>query len=162
MKVLLTHIRREIFHACWEVLLDDDFIVAYFHGVVVECKDGVTRRLYPRIFTYSADYPEKYVAVVHTLLVSMTYPQPRRVLMATVRDKGGCPCPRCLIKFNEIPNIGTENDRSVRRTRARRDDPARREAVEQARNFIYKDGYVVNSAKVEDLLKPSSLVPTMV
>ena len=46
-------------HACWNILLDDDFLHAYIHGVVVKCADGITRRLYPRIFTYSADYPEK-------------------------------------------------------------------------------------------------------
>jgi hypothetical protein len=34
---------------------------AYEHGFVCKCPDGVTRRLYPRIFTYSADYPEKQV-----------------------------------------------------------------------------------------------------
>ncbi|KAF7985138.1 hypothetical protein HWV62_7692 [Athelia sp. TMB] len=55
----MTHCRRELLHAQWELLLDDDFIMAYQHGIVVECGDGVTRRIYPRVFTYSADYPEK-------------------------------------------------------------------------------------------------------
>jgi hypothetical protein len=31
------------------------------HGIVIECCDGITRRFYPRILTYSADYPETYV-----------------------------------------------------------------------------------------------------
>jgi Plavaka transposase len=48
-----------VFHAQWAILLDEDFIHAYRHGIVVECLDGVMRRFYPRIFTYSADYPEK-------------------------------------------------------------------------------------------------------
>ncbi len=56
---VLTHLRRELFHASWHTLLDSEFIQAYEHGMVVKCKDGVIRRLYPRIFTYSADYPEK-------------------------------------------------------------------------------------------------------
>ena len=34
---------------------------AYEHGIVMKCSDGVTCRIFPRIFTYSADYPEKYV-----------------------------------------------------------------------------------------------------
>jgi hypothetical protein len=34
---------------------------AYRDGMIVKCSDGVQRRLFPRIFTYSADYPEKYV-----------------------------------------------------------------------------------------------------
>jgi hypothetical protein len=29
--------------------------------MVVKCADGIERRVYPRIFTYSADYPEKWV-----------------------------------------------------------------------------------------------------
>ena len=41
------------------MLLDDDFIEAYKNGIVVKCFDGVMRRVYPRIFTYSANYPEK-------------------------------------------------------------------------------------------------------
>ena len=56
---LLTHCRRELFHASWAILLDDKFMHAYEHGMVIDCKDGVRRRVYPRIFTYSADYPEK-------------------------------------------------------------------------------------------------------
>lgn len=59
-KILLTHCRREIFQAAWTILLDDpEFMHTYHHGIVVDCADGVRRRLYPRIFTYSADYPEK-------------------------------------------------------------------------------------------------------
>jgi len=60
-KHLITHCNRELFHAQWEILLDDDFLAAYDHGILIQCHDGVTRRLYPRIFTYSADYPEKSV-----------------------------------------------------------------------------------------------------
>jgi hypothetical protein len=61
-KQVLTHTRRELIHAVWEFLLDDEFIEAYHHGIPMMCGDGVMRRIYPRIFTYSADYPEKYVA----------------------------------------------------------------------------------------------------
>lgn len=43
----------------WDILLDDDFMYAYEHGFIIECADGVIRRLFPRFFTYSADYPEK-------------------------------------------------------------------------------------------------------
>jgi hypothetical protein len=60
-KEILTHCRRELMHAVWRVLLDDDFLHAYKYGIVIKCHDGVERRVYPRIFTYSADYPEKYV-----------------------------------------------------------------------------------------------------
>jgi hypothetical protein len=45
--------------AVWRLLLDDEFLEAYTHGLVIKCVDGITRRVFPRIFTYSADYPEK-------------------------------------------------------------------------------------------------------
>ena len=61
---LLMHCRRELFHAQWCVLLDDEFLDAYEHGIVITCSDQVKRRIFPRIFTYSADYPEKYVAAL--------------------------------------------------------------------------------------------------
>ena len=57
---LVTHCRRELLQAQWELLLDDEFITAYKHGIVIECYDAIWRRFYPRIFTYSADYKEKY------------------------------------------------------------------------------------------------------
>jgi hypothetical protein len=60
-KDILTFCRRELMHEVWKFLLDDDFLQAYHYGTVVRCYDGVERRIYPRIFTYSADYPEKYV-----------------------------------------------------------------------------------------------------
>ena len=44
------------------VLLDDDFIEAYEWGIIIECIDGITRLCFPRIITYSADYPEKCAA----------------------------------------------------------------------------------------------------
>jgi hypothetical protein len=53
------HCHRELTHAQWLILLDDDFLHAFKHGIVIECCDGKCRRFYPRIFTYSADYPEK-------------------------------------------------------------------------------------------------------
>lgn len=54
-----THCRRELFHEQWRAILDEHFLHAYEHGIVIICCDGITRRFYPRIFTYSADYPEK-------------------------------------------------------------------------------------------------------
>ncbi len=57
---ILTHCRRELMHGVWRILLDEDFIHAYKYGMVVKCAlDGIERRVYPRFFTYSADYPEK-------------------------------------------------------------------------------------------------------
>ena len=58
-KDILTHCRRELMHGVWSFLLDEDFQHAYKHGIVVQGQDRIERRVYPRIFTYSADYPEK-------------------------------------------------------------------------------------------------------
>ena len=57
---LITFCRRELIHACWSLLLDEKFCDAYAHGTLITFPDGIVRRVYPRIFTYSADYPEKY------------------------------------------------------------------------------------------------------
>ena len=54
--------RHELAHAAQRVLLNDpDFVKACREGIVVLCQDGVLRRLFPRLLTYSADYPERLV-----------------------------------------------------------------------------------------------------
>jgi hypothetical protein len=58
----MTYCHRESIHAQWKILLDDDFVEAWKHGIVILCCDGIERQFYPRIFTYSADYVEKSVA----------------------------------------------------------------------------------------------------
>ncbi|KIJ57944.1 hypothetical protein HYDPIDRAFT_34653 [Hydnomerulius pinastri MD-312] len=137
-----THCRRELFHAQWRVLLDDDFVYAYTHGLALTCCDGVKRRLYPRIFTYSADYPEK-------------------VLIACIRNLGACPCPRCLIPKDRVHNMGSERDMLQRHILARSDTEERRRKVTAARRLIYEQQYVVDTPQVEALLKDESLVPTV-
>ena len=91
---LLMHCKRELVHAVWKILLDNDFIQAYKNSIVVKCFDRITRRVYPRIFTYSADYPEKWVSLACLLT---GYWMVWRVILATIQDKGLCPCPCCLI-----------------------------------------------------------------
>ncbi len=41
------------------ILKDKEFQKACCEGILVKCWDGIVRRLFPRLFTYSADYPEK-------------------------------------------------------------------------------------------------------
>ncbi|KAG2112883.1 hypothetical protein DEU56DRAFT_749192, partial [Suillus clintonianus] len=54
-----THLKRELMHAIWGLILDGKFMEAYEHGIVIWCSDGITQRVFPRFFSYSADYPEK-------------------------------------------------------------------------------------------------------
>jgi len=58
-KDILAHCRRALMHGVWKHLLDDEFLHAYRYGMIVQCYDGTERCVYPRICTYSADYPEK-------------------------------------------------------------------------------------------------------
>jgi hypothetical protein len=75
-KALLTHCRREIFQAAWLILIQDpEFLNAYVNGMIVDCIDGVRRRIFPRFFTYSADYPEKYVFFPTNLHMLIEKPQ---------------------------------------------------------------------------------------
>ena len=46
-------------HTIWSHLLDEEFMEAYINGMLVECVDGIIRRFFLRIFTYSTDYPKK-------------------------------------------------------------------------------------------------------
>jgi hypothetical protein len=54
-----TFCKRELMHAIWRLLLDDKFMDAYEHGIIIKCSDSITRWVFPRFFIYSADYPEK-------------------------------------------------------------------------------------------------------
>ncbi|RDB16223.1 hypothetical protein Hypma_003115 [Hypsizygus marmoreus] len=138
-KDILTHCRRELMHAVWKFLLDDEFIHAYTYGIVIKCHDGIERRVYPRIFTYSADYPEK-------------------VLLATIRDKGLCPCPRCLVRKSQVDRMGYVTDMKTRVDQARK---YLWNKVKRAREYIYSNAFPINGVAVNDLLKPTSSVPTV-
>ncbi|KAG8945266.1 hypothetical protein FRC04_001106 [Tulasnella sp. 424] len=138
---LLQHCKRELFQAVWNAMMDPEFLEAYRHGIVVQCGDGITRRLFPRIFTYSADYPEK-------------------VLIATIRNLGNCPCPLCLVHRDNIHLLGTTQDQQTRSDQERIDDEDRRRRVTLARNIIYQQGYAPGNEHSENFLKKDSLVAT--
>ncbi|KAK7022667.1 hypothetical protein R3P38DRAFT_3196064 [Favolaschia claudopus] len=139
---VLAHCRRELMHAVWAKILDDDFMDIYEHGIVIECHDGISRRFYPRFFTYSADYPEK-------------------VLLTGIRNLGACPCPRCKIPKDKISGLGTKNDDKARTRDERKDDTSYRAKIASARRHIYELGKGIKSAVVERILSPQSLVPTL-
>ncbi|KAF8834278.1 hypothetical protein BDN67DRAFT_992701 [Paxillus ammoniavirescens] len=115
---LLAHCKRELIHAIWRILLDDKFVEAYKNGILIKCHDGVVCRVYPRIFTYSADYPEK-------------------IILATIHDKGICPCPRYTIPKSSFGHLGFATDFSARISHARKYLQSK---IEAARHAIYQLG----------------------
>ncbi|RPD53352.1 hypothetical protein L226DRAFT_473339 [Lentinus tigrinus ALCF2SS1-7] len=135
----LRWLRCELMQKIWELILNDKFKDAYRHGVVVECADGVIRRLFPRLFVYSADYPEK-------------------VLIAAMRHLGECPCPRCLIKMKQINAAGTTVD-TQRRAHKRVDTEALQYTINRVRASIFKNGLPMASKRAKDPLKNLSLFP---
>jgi Plavaka transposase len=58
---VITHCRRELYHAVITLILKGEFAEAYRNGIVIEFPDGVSRRIFPRFYCYSADYPEKFM-----------------------------------------------------------------------------------------------------
>ena len=55
----LTHLKRELMHSAYELILNSNFMESYKDGVIITCYDGIQRRLFVRLLTYSGDYPEK-------------------------------------------------------------------------------------------------------
>lgn len=140
---LLTHCQRELFHEQWRYLLDNEFVHAYCHGIVVTCYDGLKRRFYPRILTYSADYPEK-------------------ILLASIKNLGSFPCPRCNVTMDNIPAMGKKRDQANRTRTARTDDEEKRSRVAKARSLIYDGNHPVTSTLLNGHLAYGLLVPTNV
>ena len=60
-----THCRRELYHAVVERILKGEFEEVYKSGIIIRFPDGVYRRVFPRFYCYSADYPEKYGTFSH-------------------------------------------------------------------------------------------------
>jgi hypothetical protein len=54
---MLRHLRRELVHAVWLILMDEDFMHAYIHGIELDEDDLYV--FFPRCLTDSNDYPEK-------------------------------------------------------------------------------------------------------
>ncbi|KAI9065463.1 hypothetical protein FKP32DRAFT_1567909, partial [Trametes sanguinea] len=136
---VLTFCKRELMQRIWMLLLDDEFLDAYENGIVVVCGDGVTRRIFPRILTYSADYPEK-------------------ILLTALKPLSRHPCPRCLVSKDELCLAGTPQDMHDRRAHKREDTPALKRRIAKARKLVFK-GASLGSKRVQDLLEAEGLNP---
>jgi hypothetical protein len=85
-----------------------------------------------------------------------------RILLASIRNLGCCPCPRCLIPLSRAHQFGMARDKRQRLTLARIDNKHCQAMVAAARRLIYNKHTQVNGAAIENLLKEESLVPTLV
>lgn len=81
-----------------------------------------------------------------------------RVLLATIWDKGLCPCPRCLTPKAKFDLMGRHNDSGPRKTLR----TYMHNLVTRACSFIYDKAIPIMGVAVEETLKPMSLVPTLV
>jgi hypothetical protein len=82
-----------------------------------------------------------------------------RVLIATIRNQGLCPCPRCLVPQSKLDQMGSNIDMKNRTEKARKYLP---DNVRNARRAIYELGRPIGGAAVDRSLKATSSVPTSV
>lgn len=94
--------------------------------------------------------------------ISIYSPLISRVLIATVKNRGKCPCPRCLIPKERFCNLGLPQDLRKRSTLARVDNYSRQAKVDSARRLIHEKHYALDGKAVNALLQTQSLVPTQV
>lgn len=145
----------------WDLLLDDDFMEAYVHGMLIKCGDGITRRVFPRIFAYLADYPEKSVSISR-FLTQLTPATFHRCLVTCIRFLAQCPCPACLVRKTDIPNMGTSNDMKARERDQRKDDQPVHYDIAHARSKIFETGAAPEGSAVEAITKRTSITSTRV
>ncbi len=70
-----------------------------------------------------------------------------------------CPCPQCLVTKDRLDKMGLSCDIRFRLTNLWR---FLLNKVHRAREWIYKKGKGVTSKAIENILKATSSVPTMV
>ena len=79
--------------------------------------------------------------------------------MAAIRDKGHCPCPRCLIPKSKFHRTGFLTDLAARLSHTR---TYLLDKIKLTRKALYVLGRPLKGSMVETLLKGESLVPTLV
>ncbi|KAJ7678394.1 hypothetical protein B0H17DRAFT_1206848 [Mycena rosella] len=83
---------------------------------------------------------------------------PEKVLLATIKYFGGCPCPRCFVEKSQIPEMGTKADMR-RRKHVREDNKPWRDKIDTVRQWIFGKGGSVTGEHVNRNLKSKSWVP---
>ncbi|KAF9554492.1 hypothetical protein CPC08DRAFT_727124 [Agrocybe pediades] len=138
---MLTHLRRELMQAVWELILDEDTVQAYAYGERFKLYDDIERALYLQFLFYGMDYPEK-------------------VLVACMKYLTHCMCPRCTSKKALISQIGSKLDMRRRVKLKRIDNDYRLYDIGVVRKMMFEDGISITSKKIKDILEPTSAVPT--
>ncbi|KAG1760909.1 hypothetical protein EDD22DRAFT_954542 [Suillus occidentalis] len=123
------HCKHELMQAIWRLLLDEDFMHAYEHGIVNCCGDGITCRVFLHFFNYLADYPEK-------------------ILLAGIKFLGECLCPHCLIKKADVSEMGTEGDMHDRLALQHVNDQAQHKKINHAWMLIFQCSAPVDVIKL--------------
>ena len=85
-----------------------------------------------------------------------------RVLLATIRNMGKCPCPCCLMDKSLFKHVGTVNDMKFHKNNPRVDSIERQSKVKKAWLLVYSKGKKVDSKPIDSLLLSQSMVPTQV
>ncbi|KAK7036876.1 hypothetical protein R3P38DRAFT_2415876, partial [Favolaschia claudopus] len=83
-----------------------------------------------------------------------------RVLLATIRNLGKAPCPRCYILKEDIHLLGTIRDEKKRETLARTDEHIRNGTIRRVRDWIFRLGRSVASKTFDFYLLARSWTPT--
>lgn len=82
-----------------------------------------------------------------------------RVLIATIKSLGRCPCPCCFVHKDQIGDLGTANDTKCHENICT-DNQEHQEKVETACKGIFQKGWAVASKVFDTLLGMTSIVPT--
>ncbi|EJF60787.1 hypothetical protein DICSQDRAFT_147740 [Dichomitus squalens LYAD-421 SS1] len=114
-------LKYDLMQKVWLLLLDAEFMYAFTHGVIVVCGDGITRRVFPRIFLYCADYPEK-------------------CLVACLKTLARCACPDCTTDKCDFWKMGMKRDMAAREKNARKDTGLFHDTIARVRRWIFEDG----------------------
>ncbi|TBU39561.1 hypothetical protein BD309DRAFT_1003667 [Dichomitus squalens] len=114
-------LKYDLMQKVWLLLLDQEFMHAFEHGVLILCGDGITRRVFPRIYMYLADYPEK-------------------CLLACLKTLARCACPDCTTDKCNFWKMGMKKDMADREKNTRKDTTTLQDTIARVRRWIFEDG----------------------
>jgi hypothetical protein len=82
-----------------------------------------------------------------------------RAALATIREHVLCPCPRYLVQLKDVNKMGQKNDL---KKQINQPWTWMVNLVQTVHNCIYKLDYSIASKKIDNMLKPFSMMPTIV